>query len=118
MRSIREQVWQDVTTRHDQWRRAQVGDNTGVKDGNVVQDQSAQVFQRPGGGTRRGCVAIEIDEITEVGIKGGGRVRQGLGRNSAMKVGGGVAEDCGLNLVGRQGGRMRQSEVVAVRGNR
>ena len=89
MWSVRVQVWQDVTTRHIQWRRAKVGDDAQVRERTVVQDRSAQVFQRSGGRTWRGCVTIEIGEITEVGINGGGRVRQGLERYSAMTVGGG-----------------------------
>ena len=42
------QAWQGVTTRHVQWRRAQVGDNAQIRDRFVVQDRSARVFQRSG----------------------------------------------------------------------
>ena len=62
------QAWQGVTTRHVQWRRAQVGDDAQIREGFVVQDRSAQVFQRSGGKwTWRGCVTMEIVEITAVG---------------------------------------------------
>ena len=44
------QAWQGVTTRHVQWRRAQVGDDAQTRERIVSQDRSAQVFQRSGGG--------------------------------------------------------------------
>ena len=54
MWSVRMQVWQGVTTKHVQRRRAQVGDDAQVRERIVVQDRSAQVFQRWGGGGGRG----------------------------------------------------------------